>query len=470
MDYKEIILGNDARKLIKEGINELAEAVLVTMGPEGKTVIIPDENGFPKVTKDGVSVAKAVAFQDTIKNIGALLIKEVAAKTVSEVGDGTTTSICLANSFINKGFELLEEGVSSNEIKVYLEKLEKLTLKWLDQVVYPIKEGDIRHVATIAANNDSELGGLIEGAYEYSNVVKVQKGYETTHRVSLINGMELRAGILDYAFINEPSSQAIEYGEGRILIVDGHLTSLKPYASLISSLDLETPIIIMCDEITPQVAKILKDNYNKGALKVGIVKSPGHAQHRKNLIHDIKIATNGESGLGWFTSIKATPDKTILSFDKTEHVEVLLKDLKKALESTHEDYSKELLQQRIDNLEGNVAVIEVGGNSDIEISEAYDRVEDAVLATKCAIEEGVIEGAGYSLRCSVGTVGTNGLNPFAVCLRAPYDRIILNGLDWKNIKSYYDEGILDPVKVTKVALRNAISVSKTVLGIEAIVQ
>jgi|TARA_R110000822_G_scaffold152112_8_gene291354 chaperonin GroEL len=468
MDYKEIFLGVEAKKLLKTGINRLAEVVLLTMGPEGRTVIIPDENANPKVTKDGVSVAKAVAFQDTIQNIGATLIKEVAQKTVKEAGDGTTTAICLANAFINKGFELIDSGGNPNSIKAYLEQLESLSLKWLDDVVYPIKEGDIKHVATIAANNDKNIGSIIEEAFNHSNVVRVDKGYKSNHTINKIEGMEFRSGILDQAFINDPASQAIAYGEARLLVVEGHLNSLKPVATEIQKLDTDEVLIIIADEVSDSVTRILRDNYNKGALKVGIIKSPGHAQHRINLIGDIKLACGVKEGkLGYIKSIKATTDKTIIEYERTSAVEERLRDLKILYNKTYEEYEQELLQQRMDLLEGNVAVIQVGGNSDIEIGEAYDRIEDAVLATKCAIEEGVIEGAGYALRCSVGTIEPN---PFAICLRAPFDQIITNGHNDMKIKNYYDEGIIDPVKVTKVALKNAISVAKTVLGVEAIVQ
>jgi chaperonin GroEL len=467
MDYKEIILGEEARQRIKEGINDLAEAVLVTMGPEGKTVIIPDEYGNPKVTKDGVSVAKAITFKDPIKNIGAQLIKEVAKKTVDEVGDGTTTSICLANAFINTGHELLLQGYTPNQIKDMLEQLEELTLNILVKVIKPIEGNDIEHVATIAANNDKSIGKLIKQAFRHSNVVRVDKGFSAEHKVELINGMQIRSGVLDQRFINDGATKSIIYENARILVIDGHLRSLKPIEAQIRSLGVDEPLIIIVDEVEDHVAKILLTNYVKGSMIVGIIKSPGHAQHRLNLMEDIRVACKAEGlKLGHIKSIKANTDKTILEFEYNEAVGARLSDLKKLMDTTHEDYDKELLQQRIDLLEGNVAVIKVGGNSDVEIGETYDRVEDAVLATKCAIEEGVIEGGGYALRCAVGTVEPN---PFAICLRAPYDQLEANGFNWLNIKNFYNEGILDPVKVTKVALINAVSVAKTVLGIEAII-
>jgi chaperonin GroEL len=470
MEYKEIILGDEARQKIKEGINDLAEAVLVTMGPEGKTVIIPDENAQPKVTKDGVSVAKAVSFQDPIKNVGAKLIKEVAKKTVKEAGDGTTTAICLANAFINKGFELLEKGYSANQIKKELEKLQKLTIEGLSKAVRHIKnDEDIFNVASIAANNDINIGRIIQGAFQHSNIVKVDKGYTPNTYIEKIEGMEFKSGILDQAFINDRSSQAIVYGEARLMVIEGHLKSLKPVASEIQKLDIDDVLIIIADEVTDSVTRILRDNYNKGALKVGVIKSPGHAQHRANLISDIKVACNVQGNqLGYIKSIKATTEKTIIEYERNEAVESRLKDLKELLTSTHDEYSKELLQQRISLLEGNISVIKVGGNSDIEIGETYDRIEDAVLATKCAISEGVVEGGGWALLRVADDYQTAGYkNTFITCLYAPAFTIFnSDNLD----RGMLDDNVIDPVKVTKVALINAISVAKTVLGIEAIVQ
>ena len=467
-DFKDILIGEEAKNPIKEGINDLAKAVLITMGPEGKTVIIPDENGYPKITKDGVSVAKAVSFKDPIKNIGALLIKEVAKKTVQEAGDGTTTSICLANSFINKGTELLNNGYSQNNIKDLLNSLEEEVTKRLFNNVTEVNGEDIKNVATIAANNNEYIGKVIKNAFDFSKVVKVEKGYLKSHSVELIDGVELNTGILDYAFINDPSSQAISYKKGRLLIVGGKLDNLNPYINIIESLPNNTPLVIIASEISDKVRKILVDNYNKGALMVGLIKSPGHAQHRENLLEDLKIASGAINGFGWFNSIKATPKKTFISFEPNKESEKRVKDLKKLIKSTYEDYSKELLQQRINLFEGKIAVIKVGGNSEVEIMEAYDRIEDAVLATKCAIEKGVVDGAGYFLKNIADEIGKSNL--FSECLKSPELQIRKNGWKGLNKKVPYEEGIIDPLKVVYTSFYNAISVAKTVLGIEAIVQ
>ena len=467
MDYKEVMLGQEPKQLIKEGINDLAEAVLITMGPEGKTMIIPDENGEPKVTKDGVSVALATGFNDPIKNVGAKIIKKVAKKTLEEAGDGTTTAICIANSLINEGFKLIEEGESPNQVKKFIINLEHLVANRMYDNVYEVKGDDIQNVASIAANNDRSIGKIIQEAYKHSNVVKVERGHDTNHKVKLIEGMELLSGILDYAFINDETSQAIIYEDARVIIIDGHLKSLKPIAPLIKSLDIDEPLIIIADEVADSVTRILRDNFNKGALKVGIIKSPGHAQHRANLIEDLKVALipKGEQ-MGYIKSIKATPDKSIISFKRTKAIEGKLAGLKGLMNNTFELYEKELLQQRIDILEGDVAVIQVGGSSDLEIIEAYDRIEDAVLATRCAIEQGVVNGAGAYLSNIADELGEV---PFAKCLYSPANQIKVNGWEGLPKGDYYEQGIIDPVKVTYTAFLNATSVAKTVLGIAGLI-
>ena len=479
---KEIILHKDAKTLLKKGINDLAEAVLLTMGPAGRTVIIPDtDTGGYKITKDGVSVAKSISFRDPVANIGAQLIKEVAENTRRKAGDATTTAICLANAFINKGFEL---NLSSKELVEELDSLEKHTLDSLDSVTRPLKKENIRDVATIAANGDKNLGELIQKAFNFSNVIQINYGTSDKDDILLIDGMQLKSGIFDNAFITNMSNQSIEYDNPLFIIVEGHLSSLGVLDYTIKNTPITTPIIIMADDFSGQVVKILKENYNRGALLIGLIKSPGYAEHRKNLVSDLIVATGGTSrngiSIGRIKSIQATTEKTMISFERTPKVQKLLVELKKAYKKIKEDYSKELMQQRIDNLEGTLAVIVIGGKSELEMKERYDRIEDAILATKCAIEEGIIEGAGLPL-CIIGS-SSMGKYKFADCLEAPRLQIEKNGckLDMKGLATtsdgisienvlLKDNSIVDPVKVTKIALSNAISVAKTILGTEAIV-
>lgn len=472
MEYPRTIFTHDYDKLrLKEGINELAEAVLCTMGPEGSTVIIPDrENGEYKITKDGVSVTKAVRFEDPIKNIGAQLIKEVAENTVKQAGDGTTTSICLANAFINKGFEL---ELGARETLEELEFLLASAIHKLHEYKEDIKS--VKDVATIAANGDKVIGTLIEDAFKIAKTVKVEYGHTgINYDLLTVDGMKLNTGFFDPAFINDGPGQAIDYNNAKLIIIPGKLNSLKPISNYIKSLDSETPVIIMADHFSGQVLRVLKDNYNRGAIITGLVKSPGHAEHRQNLISDLAVAigANHDRQNGYYAgdinSIRVTRESTIISYNRNENLDLLLNDYKEAYKRLKKDYDKELMQQRIDNLEGSMAIIVVGGKSEVEMKERFDRVEDAVLATQCAIEDGIIPGAGIPLaRISTELEKYK----FASCLRAPYDTMISNGLQLNhyNSKLYLSRGIVDPYKVTKVALQNAVSVAKTILGTEAIV-
>tara|TARA_R110000822_G_scaffold302649_1_gene426913 strand:- start:6900 stop:8315 length:1416 start_codon:yes stop_codon:yes gene_type:complete len=470
MDYYSILLNEEATDPLVEGINELAAAVLVTMGPGGSTVIIKDPNtGDYKVTKDGVSVAKSVWFKDPVKTIGAELIKEVANNTVREAGDGTTTSICLANALINKGVKL---DLPNKRIIEELENLEHYTLKYLDKLAKPIEPHQINQVATIAANGDSGIGDIIAEAYKFSEVIKVDYGNGKEDNVELVDGFTVGGGIVSNAFINNGANQTIDYKNGMIIIVEGHLTDLQPISSTLKGMPPTTPIIIMADEFSPRVMGILRDNYNKGAMTVGLIKTPGYAEHRENLRTDLVVITNGSQRKGFtvghFKSIKAGIDFTTLSCDTNERKDSLKKDLKNVIKNIKEDHSKDLMQQRINNLEGTLATILVGGKSELEMKERYDRVEDAVLATQCAIDEGIIEGAGKALAVIGHSI--NNSHAFCDCLKEPMVQIVKNGSTHYPVGSdLLKEGIIDPVKVTKVALINAISVAKTILGTRAIV-
>ena len=475
MEYNEVIVGKEAQNKIKEGINELSEAVLCTMGPSGKTVIIPDKEGGHKVTKDGVSVARQIRFKDPLKSIGAELIKEVAENTVREAGDGTTTSICLANAFINKGYEL---DLSNNELYNYLNQIEDLSISFLDKIKKPLKNTQIKDVATISANGDTKIGKLIQDAFKHTDLVRVDYSNSNDDQIELINGMELNTGLFDNAFINNVNAQAIDYNNCALIVVEGELINVQSINNITSELEEGTPIIIMADDFPRTVLSVLKNAHNKGMLTLGLIKSPGYAEHRKNLVSDIiktlcPMSTKGtnDKALSWgiVKGIKSTKYKTTISFVGDETIDKYKKELEDAYKTLKENYEKELMQQRIDNLKGKLANILVGGKSELEAKERYDRVEDAVLATKCALEEGVIEGAGKPLwSIYINQNARNNKNPFLECLKEPLHTINKTTPISKET-NLITIGIMDPVKVTKVALRNAISVAKTILGTKAVV-
>jgi chaperonin GroEL len=458
---KEITTGENCSRLLLEAINELADTVLLTYGPNGSTVIIADSNGKPYVTKDGVSVANYITFENPIKNIAANLIKQAAQNTVKEAGDGTTTSICLAQAFINKGFELLEK-YNYNKIKEELDILEAVVLETLSNMKKTLLKEDIINVATISANNDNIIGELIQQAFNNSNTVKVEEGNKEYDELITLKGMRLNSGYFDKAFINNPSKQSIEYNDIPLLVIEGHLDDLKPYAKIIE----QNPkgIAIIADHFTDSVISILRDNYNRGLLNIALLKSPGFATHRKDLMNDITLFAGGK--IGHISSLKATADTILLIKENipTEALELANK-LKESL-SDLTDTQKELTQQRIDNLSGSISVIKVGGKSELEMKERKDRMDDAVLAVGCALEEGIVEGGGYALKdCYFN-------NLFSGCLTQPF--FLLNEHRYTPEtgiikKDMYKEGIIDPVKVTRVALQNAISIAKVILSTKAVV-
>ena len=468
---KEIINKEELINIIKETVNEVADTVCTTYGPNGKTVILTDNEGNGIVTKDGVSVCNSINFNNPYKNIITNIIKQVSQKTVEEVGDGTTTSICLTQAFINKGYELLDSGISYNEIKLALEELEKYVIKELKANSKKVKKKDIINIAKTASNNDIEVSKLINKAFKHSNIVKVEESILPQDSLITVNGMTLRTTYFDPAFINT-SNQTIKYNECYIALIDGKMPTVDPIVNLVSKLDRQ-PLIIFADDFSDNVVKVLKQNYNNGSLDIALVKSPGVNTHRKNLINDISLYTNANildpykkynelEYLGKLDGIEIKKEETILfSSKENKLVDIRIQELKELYKSDISKYDRELAKQRYESLEGKASIIKVGGNSPVEIKEKFDRYEDAIGSVKNALEEGFIEGGGLALK----HIADN-------CLftRSPILELTLCLYSCNNkLNRTIDNTIIDPTKVTICALQNAISVAKTILSTEAIV-
>lgn len=481
---KEIYREQDASKLIQEGINDLTETVCYTYGPNGNTVIIIDEYGNPYATKDGVSVAKSIHFDNPVKNIGTTLIKQVAKKTLDEAGDATTTSICLANEFINLGYDLLEKGIQYRVIKELLEELLEETISYLKSNKRKVNKKDLKDIAFISSNSDKNISTIVANAFNHSSVVKVEEGNDIEDKLEEVNGMKIRATYFDQSFINNENKYNIQYNESLLLIIDGKLNSVEPIAGILNKVD--KPIIIMADHFEDNVVNILKENYNRGALQVALVKSPGIGGHRKKVVQDIALYTGAKvinpntkyfnlEVLGKLEAIEVNKESTILfNNNKNKETEKRIKILKKYLSSDISKHEKELVTQRLEQLNGSVSIIKVGGKSEIEIKERLDRVDDAVKAVTCALEEGVIEGGGVALLKAHINID----NPFSQCLAKPYKIIFKDKTVEINGEFVYDfdvdidmfkERIIDPFKVVRCALENSISVTKTILGTKAVV-
>ena len=469
----EIIKDKICRDTLKETVNDIADVVTTTMGPGGGTVVIVDENGNPYITKDGVSVAKKIWFNDASKNMIAQLFKQVAEQTVEKAGDGTTTSICLARELINFGWNLIENDECPYlELKEQLEQLEKDVLSKLKEKTIRLQKRNIKHVATIAANNDNSIGDIIQLAYDHSNIVKVEEGNKQEDELITINGMKVEAPMFDRSFINTPESQSIEYTDVPILIFEGHLNKIDDYVNVIEQ--HPDGIIIMADYFSDDLVALLKHHYNRGKIKIGLIKSPGFAQHRKDLVSDIATFVDGEVlnpnkkytsyKIGLVDSIKIGYDNTIFYKENlTDSPTKLANYLKQSLNDM-DGQQKYLTKKRIENLTGKISIIKVGGNSEVEMKERKDRIDDAVLAVSCGLEEGIIEGGGKTLYNLSNEID----NYFNTCLLAPYNTINKRYKLELN-KDFIEEGIIDPTKVTRIALQNAISVAKTILSTEAIV-
>lgn len=490
----------EGREKLISGINKLTAAVGATYGPNGKTVIIPDVNkyGEYRVTKDGVSVANAIYFDDPVENIGAQLIKKAAQKTVDEAGDGTTTATVLASAFVNnlKDFDTKEINKAFDE----------LTPKILDQLKAnskELKKEDIYNVATISANGDIKIGDIIQEAFNHSSVVKVEESSNSEDNLILKTGMSLPTSYLSKKFITNDRKQECEMIEPYVILVEGKVESLKGFEFVITEIaKTNKDLLIITEHVHENILRLLESNKLSGSLNICAMKTPGFGGHRSNLIQDLSIYTGASiitdcntsinfTNVGRLKSCNIGKHSSILvaseDIDILEYVDTLKENLKNRELS---DYEKELLNQRIEYLNGSLSIISVGGKSDIEISERKDRYDDAVLAVACALEEGVIEGGGIALlkiwKENLGfrdDVKYNQIERFVIrSLTSPNEKIIENGTRFfdeheeivkeGNIlipDNMFKYNIIDPLKVTRCALLNAVSVAKTILSTEAIV-
>lgn len=487
----EIKHDKEARDLLIEGVNDLNNVVSKTMGPNGSTVIIPNDKEYGKyiVTKDGVSVAKATKFKNPIKNIGAKLCKEAAELTVKEAGDGTTTATVLTTAFVNnlKDFEYNDIEKAFNEIipKV-INELEKNSRK--------LSIKDIVHVAKISANNDDVIANKIQEAYNHSEVVKIEESNNTTDSLELISGMSLLTGYMSKNFETNQNKAVSELDKPKVLIIDGKIENLKPIETVINTIaSLGESLLIIVEHVNDNILKKLEAHVLSGNIKLSIMKSPGFSSHRKNLLQDLAMFTNTKvvydlntsvsyTSLGKLQSVSLTNSKSILVKDKNIDISDYIKIIDDRLSIEVEDYNKELLKQRLDNLKGGVSIIKVGGKTETEMKERFDRYDDAVRAVACALEEGIVEGGGMALNKSIHSfldfnkeleVYKMDLNTLegsiAMSLLSPHTTIMDNGKLFCISKSMFEQNIIDPLKVTRTALLNAVAVAKTILSTKAVV-
>ncbi len=517
---KEIKFNLEARDGLKRGVDKLANAVKVTLGPKGRNVIIERSFGAPNVTKDGVSVAKEIELEDRVENIGAQMVKEVASKTADIAGDGTTTATVLAQAIFNQGLKNVAAGAAPMDLKRGMDKAVKAVVENLhaqSQVVGDSSD-KIEQVASISANNDSTIGALIAEAMKKvkkEGVITVEEAKGTETYVDVVEGMQFDRGYLSPYFVTDSEKMIAELESPLILIYDKKISNMKELLPVLEpAAQSGRPLLIIAEDVESEALATLVVNKIRGSLKIAAVKAPGFGDRRKAMLEDLAILTGGtviseERGfklenatmdmLGTCEKVSIDKDNTTIvnGAGSKDDISSRVNQIKAQIESTTSDYDKEKLQERLAKLAGGVAVLYVGAASEVEMKEKKDRVDDALAATRAAIEEGIVPGGGVALvRAALvleGMTGDNedettGIRIIHRAIEEPLRQIAFNagqeasvivnkvkegkadyGYNAKteSFGNMFEQGIIDPTKVTRVALENASSVAGMLLTTEA---
>ncbi|MGH8657831.1 MAG: chaperonin GroEL [Gammaproteobacteria bacterium] len=521
MSAKELRFSEQARQKMLRGVNILADAVKVTLGPKGRNVILEKSFGSPTMTKDGVSVAKEIELKDKFENMGAQMVKEVASKTSDEAGDGTTTATVLAQSMLTEGIKAVAAGLNPMDLKRGLDKAVTAVVAKLKEMSAPCKDNKaIAQVGTIAANADSALGDIIADAMTKvgkEGVITVEEGSGLENELDVVEGMQFDRGYLSPYFVNNQQNMSVELEQPLILLHDKKISAIRDLLPLLESVARSgKPLLVIAEEVEGEAMATLVVNTIRGIVKVAAVKAPGFGDRRKAMLEDIAILSAGtviseEVGL---SLEKASLDdlgrakKVIVSKEETtliggagaaKDIEARIKQIRAEIEEASSDYDKEKLQERVAKLAGGVAVIKVGAATEIEMKEKKARVEDALHATRAAVEEGVVPGGGVALvRATAALDKLKGANHdqdvgIRICKRAleePLRQIVANSGEEPSVvlKKVSDNsgnygfnavtgkygdmiemGILDPTKVTRMALQNAASVAGLQITTEVMV-
>ncbi|MFZ4476286.1 MAG: chaperonin GroEL [Saprospiraceae bacterium] len=522
MSAKQINFNTEAREKLKEGIDALANAVKVTLGPKGRNVIIQKSFGAPAITKDGVTVAKEVELEDPIANMGAQMVKEVASKTADAAGDGTTTATVLAQAMVTAGLKNVAAGANPMDIKRGIDKAVRVVVENLKEQTENIGEDfdKIQQVAAISANNDETIGKLIADAMKRvskDGVITVEEAKGTDTYVEEVIGMQFDRGYLSPYFITDAEKMVADYEMPYLLITDKKIGNMQEFVPVLEkTLQTGRPLLVISEDVESQALGVLVVNRLRAGLKVVAVKAPGFGDRRKAMLEDIAILTGGvviseEQGyklenaglehLGSCERITVDKDNTTIVGGKgqAEAIKARIQQIKQQIEATTSDYDKEKLQERLAKLAGGVAVLYVGAATEVEMKEKKDRVDDALHATRAAIEEGIVAGGGVALVRALDSLkdlkGDNedenyGIQIVRKSLESPIRTIAENAgvdaslvfhkvLENKGAFGYnarhdrYEDlkkaGIIDPTKVTRVALENAASIAAMVLTTECVI-
>jgi chaperonin GroEL len=519
---KEIKFNIDARALLKEGVDQLADAVKVTLGPKGRHVVLEKKYGAPQITKDGVTVAKDIELSDPYKNMGAQMVKEVASKTGDIAGDGTTTATVLAQSIINVGLKNITAGANPMDIKRGIDKAVEKVVKHLASQAKVIGDDlkKIEQVARIAANDDEEIGRLIAeamGKVHKEGVITVEESKGTTTSVEVVEGMQFDRGYISAYFVTNAEKMEADLENPYILIYDKKVSTMKDMLPVLeATAQTGRPLLIISEDVEGEALATLVVNRLRGSLRVCAVKAPGFGDRRKEMLEDIAILTGGtviseEKGLKLeHTTLEmlGTAEKVTVNKENTtivngagdkDMIKARVAQIRQQMTTTTSDYDKEKLQERLAKLAGGVAVLYIGASSEVEMKEKKDRVDDSLHATRAAIEEGIVPGGGVAyIRAIAALEGlkgdnedqTTGIEIVKRAIEEPLRQIAINSgkegaVVAQNVRSgkgdygynaqtdkyekLYASGVIDPVKVVRVALENAASVAGMFLTTEAVV-
>ena len=515
---KQLMFNEDARKKLLSGVEQIAKAVKVTLGPCGRMVMLDKKYGAPTITKDGVSVAKDIELADPFENMGAQFVREVASKTNDDAGDGTTTSTVLAYALVREGFKSVAAGMTPIEIKRGIDKAVAAAVAEIKKNAKPVKDSaDIKSIASISANNDPEIGNLIAEAIEKvgkDGVITVEESKNMNTTVDTVEGMQFDRGYISSYFVTDRERMEASYSDAYVLIYDKKISSMKDLLPILEKVaNAGRALIIIAEDVDGEALTTLVLNTIRGTIKVCAVKAPGFGDRRKDMLQDIAILTGGQvvseevglkletadiSVLGQAKSVKIDKDNTTIvgGAGAKENIAARVAEIKKAIEKSTSTYDKEQLQKRLAKISGGVAVINVGATTETEMKEKKFRVEDTIAATRAALEEGIVSGGGLALIQAAKALDIPadlsedekvGYKIVRRALEEPIRQIADNaGIDGaviseraKNEKegvgynAYSGEwvnmisaGIIDPAKVTTSALKNAASIAGTLLTTE----
>jgi chaperonin GroEL len=524
MAAKTILYGEDARQRVLRGVNKLADAVKVTLGPKGRNVVLEKKFGSPTITKDGVTVAKEIELEDSLENMGAQMVREVASKTSDVAGDGTTTATVLAQAIYREGSKNVTAGANPMELKRGIDLAVKAAVEHIDKIKTDVQGKDIAHVGTISANNDHEIGRIISEAMDKvgkDGVITVEeaRGLETT--LEVVEGMQFDRGYLSPYFITDAERMECVLENAKVLLFEKKISNMKDLLPILEQVAKQgKPFLIIAEEVEGEALATLVVNKLRGTLQVASVKAPGFGDRRKAMLEDIAILTGGKlisedlgiklesvkwEDLGSAKKVTVDKENTTIVTDtsdkkKKEAIAGRVKQIRTQIDETTSDYDREKLQERLAKLVGGVAVIKVGAATETEMKEKKARVEDAMHATKAAVEDGIVPGGGVALFRAIEAVSKAtkestgdvkiGVQIIKRALEEPMRQIVHNaGLEGsviineirekganfglnaatEKVEDMLKAGIIDPAKVTKNALQNAASIAGLMLTTEALV-